>query len=256
MGLGVTRTSRENDVGGARAFPLHPRHVRGMMEPSASAARPTEALPPCSAYSATASDSATASPAATCSGPAARSASAYRNTPETIRTFIIYTEMFSVPFFVGIIFYYIDKKGWKQNVFKWLVDIPDLNGRYEGVVISSFMKDEKNIEILFAMEIVQTASSIHVSSYYFNPEVNEHTASYSVIEQIEKQKNGSFKLFYLYSNMPGKVNTTLTQHEGTASCIYYPDKKEFEGGYYNSRKNTGTFKANFQSNNLIHRFKK
>lgn len=175
--------------------------------------------------------------------------------PETVRTLIVYTEMFSVPFFVSIVFFYINTTGWKKKFFKWLIDIPDLNGRYEGKIISSFMVEGKNVEIPFALEIVQSASSIHISSYYFNPELNEQTASYSVIEQIEKQKNGSYKLFYLYTNMPGKVNTTLTQHEGTASCVYYADKKEFEGGYYNSRRNTGSFIAEYKSDKLIHRFK-
>lgn len=174
--------------------------------------------------------------------------------PDTIRNFIVFTELFSVPFFISMVFYYINQIGWKKKIFKWLIDIPNLNGRFEGSIISSFMKDGKNVEIPFALEIVQTASSIHISSYYLNPELNEGTASYSVIEQIEKQKNGSYKLYYLYTNMPGKVNTTLTQHEGTASCVYYEDKKEFEGGYYNSRKNMGSFVARFTSDKLIHRF--
>lgn len=174
--------------------------------------------------------------------------------PATIRSLIIYTEMFTVPFFVSVVFLYIDKWGWKQSLFKWLVDIPDLNGRYEGVTISSYVKDGKNLEIPFVIEIVQTASSVHVCSYYFNPEVNEYTSSYSLIEQIEKQKSGSFKLFYLYTNMPGKINTSLTQHEGTASCVYYADIKEIDGGYYNSRKNSGTFKAKYKSSQLLHRY--
>lgn len=175
---------------------------------------------------------------------------------EPLRTFIIYTEMFTVPFFITIIFFVIDKWGWKYWLFKWLVDIPNLNGRYEGKIVSSFIKDDKNVEIKFALEIVQTASSIHVSSYYFNPETNDETASYSIIEEIEKQKNGAFKLFYLYSNMPGRLNNVLTQHEGTAAATYFPDLKKIDGGYYNSRKNTGQFEACWVSNKIIHRYKK
>ncbi|MBL7710223.1 MAG: hypothetical protein JNJ86_14200 [Chitinophagaceae bacterium] len=175
---------------------------------------------------------------------------------EPYRTFVIYTEMFTVPFFVTIIFFIIDIWGWKYWLFKWLVDIPNLNGRYEGKVISSFTIDDNSVEIHFALEIVQTASSIHISSYYFNPELNEETASYSIIEEIEKQKNGIFKLFYLYTNMPGRLNKVLTQHDGTASAMYYPDIKKLDGGYYNSRKNTGQFEAVWVSEKLIHRYHK
>ncbi len=175
---------------------------------------------------------------------------------EPLKTFIIYTEMFTVPFFITIIFYVINRWGWKYWLFKWLVDIPNLNGRYEGKVVSSYIKDEKNVQIEFALEVVQTASSIHISSYYFNPELNEETASYSIIEEIEKQKNGIFKLFYLYSNMPGRLNSILTQHDGTASTTYFADIKKIEGGYYNSRKNTGQFEAIWVSNKLLHRYHK
>ncbi|RYY70760.1 MAG: hypothetical protein EOO13_05450 [Chitinophagaceae bacterium] len=173
---------------------------------------------------------------------------------EPFHSIILYTEMFTVPFFMTIIFFYIDKRGWKNNLFKWLVDIPNLSGRYEGKIISSYLIDGKNVEISFAVEIVQTSSSIHISSYYLNPELSEYTSSYSVIEQIEKQKNGAFKLYYLYSNMPGKLNTILTQHDGTAYATYLADIKQLDGGYYNSRRNTGEFKANWVNKELLHRY--
>ena len=175
--------------------------------------------------------------------------------PEPIHTVIVSTEMFTVPFFMTIIFYYINLKGWKKYFFRWLIDIPNLGGRYEGKIVSSYSLNDNNVEIDFILEIAQTASSIHISSYYFNPELNEHTASYSIIEEIEKQKNGAFKIYYLYSNMPGKLNTVLTQHEGTAYATFLEDIKQLDGGYYNSRRNTGEFKATWVSDKLLHRYK-
>src|ERR1019366_5116471 len=125
---------------------------------------------------------------------------AIEKTPEPIRTLIIYLELFTVPFFILLIFLYIDQWGWKTKCFKWLVDLPNLNGRYRGKLVSSFKVDNKNVEIECAVEIKQTASEITISAYYFNAIKNEYSKSDSVIELIEKQRNGSFLIYYVYTN--------------------------------------------------------
>lgn len=175
--------------------------------------------------------------------------------PITIQSFIVFTEMFSVPFFISVVFYYINKVGWKKKIFKWLIDIPDLNGRYEGQLESSFQTNGSNIIIHCAVEVKQTASNINISAYFFNSMTNEYSTSDSVIELIEKQKNGSFLLYYIYTNTPGRLHKALNIHEGTTVCIYYPDKKTLSGEYYNSRPLTGKFEVEWKSDNLIHRFK-
>ncbi len=174
--------------------------------------------------------------------------------PDTIRNFIVFTEMFSVPFFISIIFFYINQWGWEKCFFKWLIDIPNLNGRYEGQLESSYQSNGANTIIQCAVEVKQTASSITISAYFFNPIKNEFSKSDSVIELIDKQKNGSFLLYYVYTNTPGKLHTSLNIHEGTTVCIYYPDKKTLSGEYYNSRPMTGKFEVEWKSDKLIHRF--
>ena len=174
--------------------------------------------------------------------------------PITIKSFIVFTEMFSVPFFISVVFYFINKVGWKKKIFKWLIDIPDLNGRYEGQLESSFQTNGSNTIISCAVEVKQTASNITISAYFFNSMTNEHSTSDSVIELIEKQKNGSFLLYYIYTNTPGRLHQALNIHEGTTVCIYYPDKKTLSGEYYNSRPLTGKFEVEWKSDKLIHRF--
>ena len=108
--------------------------------------------------------------------------------PVTIRNFIVFTEMFSVPFFISIIFLYINQVGWTKNFLKWLIDIPNLNGRYEGQLESSYQTNGANTIMQCAVEVKQTASSITITAYFFNPITNENSKSDSVIELIEKQK--------------------------------------------------------------------
>lgn len=92
--------------------------------------------------------------------------------PDTIRNFIVFTEMFSVPFFISIVFLYINHDGWKRWFCKWLIDVPDLNGRYEGQLESSFQTNGANTIIKCAVEVKQTASSITISAYFFNQLTN------------------------------------------------------------------------------------
>lgn len=175
--------------------------------------------------------------------------------PDTIRNFIIFTEMFSVPFFISLVFYYINEIGWKKKIFKWLIDIPNLNGRYEGQLESSYQTNGANTIIHCAVEVKQTASNITISAYFYNSLTKEYSKSDSVIELIEKQKNGSFLLYYIYTNTPGRLHPALNIHEGTTVCIYYPDKKTLSCEYYNSRPLTGKFEVEWKSDKLIHRFK-
>ena len=44
-------------------------------------------------------------------------------------------------FILSFILILINGYGWKYKIFKWLIDLPNLNGRYKGELISSF-KDE------------------------------------------------------------------------------------------------------------------
>lgn len=149
----------------------------------------------------------------------------------------------------------INQIGWKFKIFKWLINIPDLSGRYEGTLISSY-KDENGIEIQknCTIEIKQTASSIHIFSYYGDTNTNtQSSVSYSVSEQIAMLPNGFFEVYYIYTNEPDVLLTQLSNHSGTARLSYYPDLRKIKGEYYNKRKNTGTFEVIHKQDKLLGR---
>lgn len=150
---------------------------------------------------------------------------------------------------------FINFFAWKWWVFKWLIDIPDLNGRYVGELISSYLDPSGNPTIKdCAFEIKQSASSIHIFSYYGDKGSNTQTSrAYSVSEELVQEKDGLFQLYYIYTNEPDALLTKLNNHAGTAKLKYHPDIKSLIGDYYNQRRNIGTINVKFQKNKKLGR---
>ncbi len=153
---------------------------------------------------------------------------------------------------------FINYIGYKWRIFKWLIDVPNMNGRSVGELISSFEDPAGNSVIKdCVLEIKQTASSIHVFSYYGDKGTNIQTSrAYSVSEEIVKENNGLFKLYYIFTNEPETLQIQLNNHAGTAKFKYYPDIKTLDGDYYNQRQNIGTIKVKFQQEDLLGRLTK
>lgn len=166
-----------------------------------------------------------------------------------------YVGIFSTIGLITLTFLFINNIGWKWSVFKWLIDIPNLNGRYKGELISSFLDTNGNPAIKdCVIEIKQTGSSIHVFSYYGDKGSNNQSSrAYSVSEELVQEKNGLFQLFYIFTNEPDTLITQLNNHSGTSKFKYYPDIKTLDGDYYNQRQNIGTIKVTFEQKKLLGR---
>ncbi|HNP31793.1 MAG TPA: hypothetical protein PKN96_00720 [Flavobacterium sp.] len=166
-----------------------------------------------------------------------------------------YLDTFSTLGLITIIFLFINYFGWKCFVFKWLINIPNLNGRYEGILISSFENpDGTKMRKKCIMEIKQNASSIHIHSYFGDMESSENTSSsYSVSEHLSEDNDGIFKLYYIFTNETEMLQTQLNNHIGTSKFRYYEDIKTLKGDYYNQRKNNGTIEVVFQQKKLLGR---
>jgi hypothetical protein len=158
-----------------------------------------------------------------------------------------------------IVMVFVDKIGWKWVLFKWLVDLPNLNGRYKGHLMSSYA-DSKGAAIKkeCVVEIRQTASKVHVSSYFSDTADGPTTSSsHSVLEDIRKEENGFFKLYYIFVNDTGFLEGEVRNHTGTANFSYLKDankRKILSGEYYNQRLNKGTIIVEFQQRRRLGRF--
>ena len=178
------------------------------------------------------------------------------NTNNTVSQIYSYIGVFSTLSLITITLTFINFVGWKWCIFKWLIDIPNLNGRYTGELVSSFIDPTTGSPMVkdCAIEIKQSASSIHIFTYYGDKGTNIQTSrSYSVSEELVEEKNGLFQLFYIFTNEPESLLTQLNNHAGTAKLKYYPDIKTLDGDYYNQRKNIDTIKVTFQQKKQLGR---
>lgn len=125
---------------------------------------------------------------------------------------------------------------WKFPIFKLLVTIPNISGRYKGFIKYNF--DGKLSKIKCIIEIIQTASNIKLHTYIKNSS-NEKSQSISIIESIIKDTDNFYKVYFFYFNGGNKMDSTLDAHEGANVLKYYPkiknDKSKLIGHYFTNR---------------------
>ena len=150
----------------------------------------------------------------------------------------------------------VNTVGWKWRLFRWMVDLPDLNGRYKGELMSSFIgPGGLPTRKPCVVEIRQTASKLHISSYFADEVTGlASSSSHSVLEEIKKEENGFFKVYYVFVNDTGFLEGEIRNHTGTANFSYFPDKRTLSGEYYNQRCNRGTIVVQFQQEETLGRF--
>lgn len=129
-----------------------------------------------------------------------------------------------------------DKVIWKVPIFKLLVTIPDISGRYHGKVEYEFQGNPGETECY--VEVSQTSSTIKVHSY-FKTENKPKTKSKSLVESIEEE-DGFYNVYLYYFNSGSKENADLDCHEGANMLKFIPEndnkKKMLVGHYFTNRK--------------------
>lgn len=175
-----------------------------------------------------------------------------------IKGAVPYVDSLSTIGMISLVLTFINYWGWKFSCFKWLIDIPNLNGRYVGELTSSFLTPAGNPTVRdCVLEIKQTASAIHINAYTGDMSTGIMSSKSSTTsEQIIKQTSGFFDLFYIFSNVPNTTAVQLNNHDGTAHFSYFQDIKTLDGSYYNQRGNNGTIKVRFETSKRIGRLKR
>lgn len=137
---------------------------------------------------------------------------------------------------LGIFFFLYNQYLWKFPVFNFLMDVPDMTGRYEGKV--KYVWNGANGEKKCFIEVIQTASKIKIHSY-FSDGVNENTSSKSLIEDIKQDEDGFFDIYLFYLNSGTKQNGGLDCHEGANKLRFIPSKdgssNKLIGHYFTNR---------------------
>ncbi|WP_293925687.1 hypothetical protein [Sphingobacterium sp. UBA6320] len=146
---------------------------------------------------------------------------------------------------------------WKYVACKWLVDLPNLNGRYQGELTSTYIDPQSQLPVRkkCIIEICQNASEIKIHSYYGDHNSSlQSSESISVSEEIRKLSNGFFEIFYIFSNTANTSSPQLDNHIGTCQLKYHPDLKSLVGEYYNKRGYKGRIDVTFVQKTILGRF--
>jgi hypothetical protein len=170
---------------------------------------------------------------------------------EMIKDMYRYVGIFSSVSLIMFFIYLLNEFLWKYILFKWLIDVPNLNGRYEGTLESSYLDSETNTNTTkkCVIEIVQNASKITINSYYANEDGTETSNSESFSEEIIKKDNSSYNLYYFFKNDANTLSK-LSNHSGACKLTFYPKKKELKGVYFNDRPYKGNIFVEFKSKHI------
>lgn len=147
---------------------------------------------------------------------------------------------FETPSVLGtmvLLYLLFDNYLWKWNFFRKIrfIDIPDLNGRWKGVIKSSFQNHET--ELPAVIEIQQTSSKIFIAMYL------QESSSKSLVAGFVKGDDNQPEIHYEYENIPkADAKHSMRIHFGTAQLRYCADKAYFlDGHYYSSARDRATY---------------
>lgn len=135
----------------------------------------------------------------------------------------------------GLLYGIFEKHAWHWPLFRLLgiVSTPDVRGRWLGKQTSSFKDtDGKARQSRVIMEIKQTFSTIHVTTYYKNWHTTHSLASFIVVED-------QCVLFVMFETTPRvDYDGEASAHKGLMRLIQLPDKT-VTGTYFNAQGRSG-----------------
>jgi hypothetical protein len=144
---------------------------------------------------------------------------------------------------------------WKLPIVKWLVTVPNLNGRYRGSLYSSY--NGKSVEKECVIEIFQTASKTTI--YLFsNNDQKERSYSKSVSEVIHDEEDNEHQMLFAYYNY-GSDDKKLSGHDGFNQLKVIRKKSnviKLQGHYFTNREpqTRGEIRVKFESSKTKKRF--
>lgn len=155
---------------------------------------------------------------------------------------------------IGFFWMYFNRRGWKQGLFRyagWLSSVPDLSGRWEGIVCRH--KDDEPHP--FVLEITQTFSNISYRTFSRSSKGESITAS------IFTDENESVYTVYSIWRTSTRKTVDLTEEDyfyGASmwNVSFEGEKKFIEDSYFTGREpqTKGSLRLEWKSNHLLNRF--
>lgn len=136
----------------------------------------------------------------------------------------------SVLGFYGFFFFIFNNYMWHTTILEKikLVKTPDINGKWHGIIESSFDKFETKNEVYIYVTQNWTKISIRLKS--------GQSTSRSEVCGIVLNENGESTITYSYLNEPSsKAPETMQTHKGTIILTLNQAHTELQGDYYTGR---------------------
>ena len=155
---------------------------------------------------------------------------------------------FLTPVTLLLLFFYITNH-WLWKLINKVLGIPIIEGRYGGILKSTYTEDGSHNIIL---EIEQTLTQIKIYFYA------EKSQSWSIVSGLFKNELGNWAMYYIYENKTRVIgdNSDMKDHEGVS--IVDINGKSLSGYYFNdlrNRGNYGNFNVNFINKKLLRKYK-
>lgn len=141
---------------------------------------------------------------------------------------------------VTVFFHFFNTKLWNVYPFKYMVNVGDFAGTYEGTIKYQYLDENCKIqsgELRQVKVISQNAYKISVFTRTFDTNGNSSSTSTNKGMYVEKTEDGfRYRLIYNYDN-EGSFEQKLDKHVGTEVLTFTKTEHEkfLEGEYFTSR---------------------
>jgi len=140
---------------------------------------------------------------------------------------------------IGSLFGLINNYLWNIRPFRWMYNVPDFSGRYEGTLFYEFRNE--NCEVVSGRlehikVVAQNGSDVVISSWTKQKDGAMSSKSTSIEASIKKENDGNFSLIYNYLN-DGNFELGFAPHYGTEvlKLIENGEGNHLVGKYYTER---------------------
>lgn len=143
---------------------------------------------------------------------------------------IVITPMVIFGFFYFLFNTYI----WKWKVVNKIIGIPNVNGEYKGLLISSYINKETGLKI-DPIEMVLIVNQTFESIKFISKFPNSPSTSVSNMGGLMSCENGIAEFIFAYSNKSRDITIENDRHEGMNILRFDLKNGIVEGEYFNNR---------------------
>lgn len=148
---------------------------------------------------------------------------------------------------LALLYLLYDQILWSYPVLNFLVDSPDIRGRYQGTIRRRKAKGSPDVRTYEAVaEIEQSASSLKIT-FYTKSDDEEFS---SVAEHVNIVSTDKFSIRLVYSYQLYEKGAFNPKQFGTNILQINRENSYITGSYYNTELNEGTIDLKFVSTKL------